>query len=113
GGESARALELAHTSLALIPRELRQFPLVALGRIHLARKEYADAVDYFEQAADLSPSPAILTQLGLALLELGDGERAREVLQRARRGGAQDLKTDVLTHLARVGWLSGHRRRKE
>jgi tetratricopeptide (TPR) repeat protein len=105
-GGSDRALELAHASLELIPRELRQYPLAALGRIHLARAEYSDAVDYLEQAVTLSPSPAILTQLGLALLEMGDGERAREVLQRARQGTTRDLKTDVLTHLARVGWLA-------
>ena len=113
GRGTERALELAHTALTLIPRELRQYPLSVLGRIHLARHEYTDAVDYFEQAAALSQSPAILTQLGMALLEQGDGLRAREVLQKARGGGAQDLKTDVLTHLARVGWLSPHGRRKE
>ncbi len=111
GGDSGRALELAPASLDLIPRELRQYPLAALGRIHLARREYSDAVDYLEQAVTLSPSPAILTQLGLALLEMGDGERAREVLQRARGGTARDLKTDVLTHLARVGWLAPRKAR--
>ncbi len=111
GGDSGRALELAHASLDLIPRELRQYPLAALGRIHLARGEYSDAVDYLEQAVTLSSSPAILTQLGLALLEMGEGERAREVLQRARGGTARDLKTDVLTHLARVGWLSPRKAR--
>jgi tetratricopeptide (TPR) repeat protein len=105
-GGSDHALELAHASLELIPRELRQYPLAALGRIHLARKEYSDAVDYLEQAVTLASSPAILTQLGLALLEMGDGERARDVLQRARQGTVRDLKTDVLTHLARVGWLA-------
>ncbi len=113
GNDVGRALELGHVALTLIPRELRQYPLTVLGRIHMARREYTDAIDYFEQAAALSPSPAILTQLGLALLEQGDGARAREVLQKARGGGAQDLKTDVLTHLARVGWLSPYRRRKE
>lgn len=112
GGDTRRALELAHTSLQLIPRELRQYPLSALGRIHLARKEHSDAVDFLEQAAALQASPAILTQLGLALLELGDGDRARELLQRARSGAARDLKTDVLSHLARVGWLAGHGRRR-
>jgi tetratricopeptide (TPR) repeat protein len=113
GDGNGQALELAHTSLSLVPRELRAYPLAALGRIHMAREEYTDAVDYLEQAAALTASPAILTQLGMALLEMGDGERARDVLQRARHGSAQDLKTDVLTHLARVGWLSGHGRRKE
>ena len=111
-GRTERALELAHASLELIPRELRAYPLAALGRIHMAREEYSDSVDYLEQAVAISSSPAILTQLGLALLEMGEGERAREVLQRARHGAARDLKTDVLTHLARVGWLAGHGRRK-
>ena len=68
-------------------------------------------MDYLEQAVAISSSPAILTQLGLALLEMGDDERAREVLQRARQGAARDLKTDVLTHLARVGWLAAREAR--
>ena len=69
-------------------------------------------MEYLDQAASLSASPAILTQLGLALLGAGEGERAREVLQRARTGAARDLKTDVLTHLVRVGRLSGRGRRR-
>ena len=106
GGKTDRALEFAHASLELIPRELRAYPFAALGRIHLARGEYSDAVEYLEQAVAISSSPAILTQLGLALLEMGEGERAREILQKARHGAARDLKTDVLTHLARVGWFA-------
>jgi tetratricopeptide (TPR) repeat protein len=111
-GDAERALELAHASLELIPRELRQYPLAALGRIHLARGEPEEAVEYLEQAVSISSSPVILTQLGMALLEAGEGRRAREVLQRARQGTSRDLKTDVLTHLARVGWLAGRRRRR-
>ncbi len=110
-GGTDRALEFAHASLELIPRELRAYPYAALGRIHMARQEYSDAVEYLEQAVAISSSPAILTQLGLALLEMGQGERAREVLQRARHGAARDLKTDVLTHVARVGWFAPRERR--
>ena len=112
GGDLTSAMEYAHTSLELIPRELRQYPLAALGRIHLAREEYSDAVDYLEQAAALSEAPSILALLGLALLGAGDGERAREVLHKSRGTAVGDLKTDVLTHLARVGWLGGRGRRK-
>lgn len=112
GGDATRALELAHASLDLVPRELRQYPLAALGRIHLERKEYTDAVDYLEQAAALSEAPAILTQLGLALLEAGDKDRAKAYLLKGRTGAAKDLKTDVLTHLAKVTQLAGHRRRR-
>jgi tetratricopeptide (TPR) repeat protein len=112
GGDASHALELAHRALELIPRELRQHPLTALGRIHLKREEYSDAVDYLEQAAALAASPTVLTQLGLALLGRGDGERAREVLQQARSGAGRDLKTDVLTHVTRAGFLAAHGRRR-
>ena len=112
GGDPERARVLAQTALKLMPSELRQYPLAALGRVHLAQEQYSDAVDYLDQAANLSASPAILTQLGLALLGAGDGDRAREVLQRARTGTARDLKSDVLTHLARVGTLAGYGRRR-
>ena len=112
GRAEERALEFAHTSLQLIPSELRHYPLAALGRIYLAREEYSDAVDYLEQAAQLSEAPSVLTQLGLALLGAGQGERAREVLQRARSGAARDLTNDVLSHLVRVGRLAGHGRRR-
>ncbi len=112
GGDLGRARELARTALELMPSELRQYPLAALGRIHVACGEYRDAVEYLEVAATLSASPTILTQLGLALLGVGEGERAREVLQRARRGAVRDLKTDVLSHLVRVSRLSGRGRRR-
>ncbi len=112
GGDVDRALDRAHASLQLMPRELRHYPLAALGRVHMAREEYSDAVDYLQQAAELSPSPSTLTQLGLALLAHGEGERARDILQQARTAAGRDLKTDVLTHLARVGWWTGHGRRK-
>lgn len=111
-GDTNRAQELARTALELMPSELRQYPLAALGRVHLARGEYGEAVEVLEQAATLSASPATLTQLGLALLGAGEAERAREVLRRARNGTARDLKTDVLTHLVRVGRLSGRGRRR-
>lgn len=112
GGDAARALELAHGALEEMPKELRQYALAAIGRIHLSREEYSDAVDYLEQAAALAPTHAVLTQLGLALLAMGEGDRAREVLQRSRQGASRDLKTDVLSHLAEVGLLAGRGRRK-
>ena len=99
-------------ALELLPRELRQHPLAALGRIHLLREEYSDAVDYLQQAAEITNSPAVMTQLGLALLGQGDGERARHVLQQSRSGASKDLKTDMLSHVARAGLLSARGRRK-
>lgn len=112
GGDPSRALDLAHQALELLPRELRQHPLAALGRIHLLREEYSDAVDYLQQAAEITGSPAVMSQLGLALLGQGDGERARHVLQQSRSGASKDLKTDMLSHVARAGLLSARGRRK-
>ncbi|MGQ9752591.1 MAG: hypothetical protein ACUVRE_08175 [Thermoanaerobaculaceae bacterium] len=42
-------------------------------------------------AAAAAPSPQILAQLGLALLAVGEKQRARQVLQRARAGKGTDL----------------------
>lgn len=112
GGDQDRALELAHESLEHLPSELRQHALAALGRIHLAREEYSDAVDYLDQAAALGPSTAVLGQLGLALLAAGEGDRAREVLRRLRHGDLAQDRGDMLTHLARVGFLAEHGRRR-
>ncbi|MGQ9835504.1 MAG: hypothetical protein ACUVRQ_05945 [Thermoanaerobaculaceae bacterium] len=60
-------------------------------------------------AAAAAPSPQILAQLGLALLAVGEKQRARQVLQRARAGKGTDLQADVLAHLLRVAWLSTRR----
>jgi len=114
-GDRDRALELAHLSLEALPSELRPHALGALGRIHMAREEHSDAVDYLEQAAALAPSPTVLGQLGLALLAAGEGDRAREVLRRLRqlrKGTPSQDRGEMLTHLARVGFLAGHGRRK-
>jgi len=40
---------------------------------------------------------------------VGEKQKARHVLQRARVEGGADLKTDVLDHLVRVAWLSTRR----
>lgn len=115
GGDRDRALELAHRSLEDLPSELRPHALGALGRIHLDRGEHSDAVDYLEQAATLAPSSAVLGQLGLALLAAGEGDRAREVLRRLtqlRQGTPSNDRGEMLTHLARVGFLAEHGRRK-
>ncbi len=109
GKDLAHAEELAHEALSLFPSELQPYAQAAVGRVYLAQERYQDALDYLEPAATAAPSPQILTQLGLALLGVGEKQRARQVLQKARVEGGADLKTDVLDHLVRVAWLSARR----
>ncbi len=109
GQDITQAEELAHEALALFPSELRPYAQAAVGRVYLAQERYRDALDYLQPAASAAPSPQILTQLGLALLGVGEKQQARQVLQRARVEGGADLKTDVLDHLVRVAWLSTRR----
>lgn len=109
GQDTGQAEELAHEALALFPSELKPYAQAALGRVYLAQDRYQDALDYLQLAASAAPSPQILTQLGLALLGVGEKQQARQVLQRARGEGGVDLKTDVLDHLVRVAWLSTRR----
>lgn len=109
GRDFTQAEELAHQALELFPSELQPYAQAAVGRVHLAQERYQDALDYLQPAASAAPSPQILTQLGLALLGVGDKQQARQVLQKARVEGGADLKTDVLDHLVRVAWLSTRR----
>lgn len=109
GKDLSLAEELAHQAMALFPSELQPYAQAALGRVFLAQERFQDAVDYLELAAAAAPSPQILAQLGLALLAVGEKQRARQVLQRARAGKGTDLQADVLAHLLRVAWLSMRR----
>ncbi len=110
GEDLELAEELAHRALELFPSELQPYAQGAVGRVYLARERYRDALDYLQPAASAAPSPQILTQLGLALLGVGDKQKARQVLERARQQEGADLKTDVLDHLLRVAWLAARRR---
>lgn len=78
------ALRYARSSLEASPEELRRLPLAALGWVHYKRQEFSQAVDCLTRASELSPSPQILTHLGMALLATGARDEARDVLTRAR-----------------------------
>lgn len=59
-----------------------------LGFVKLKRGEATDAVPLFEEALTLRPKdPTIRYHLGLALLQAGDRERARDELRRAIENG--------------------------
>ena len=78
------ALESAQLALKYSPKELKQFPLAALGWVHFKRREFRSAVDFLSKSADLGPTATNLMHLGMALLENGEKDRARAVFRRAK-----------------------------
>ena len=78
------ALESAQLALRYSPKELRQFPLAALGWVYFKRRDFTSAVDFLSKSADLGPTATNLMHLGMALLESGEKERARAVFRRAK-----------------------------
>jgi pentatricopeptide repeat protein len=79
------ALESAKLALKFSPKELRQFPLAALGWVYFKRREFANAIDFLTRSADLGPTTTSLMHLGMALLESGDKDRARTTFRRAKQ----------------------------
>jgi tetratricopeptide (TPR) repeat protein len=78
------ALESAQLSLRFSPKELKQFPLAALGWVYFKRREFDNAVDFLTKSADLGPTATNLMHLGMALLESGQKERARQMFRKAK-----------------------------
>src|SRR6266568_324116 len=78
------ALESAQLALRYSPKEMKQFPLAALGWVYFKRHDYGNAVDFLSKSADLGPTATNLMHLGMALLESGQKDRARQVFRRAK-----------------------------
>jgi len=78
------ALESAQLALRYSPKELKQFPLAALGWVYFKRRDFKAAVDFLTKSADIGPTATNLMHLGMALLENGDKDRARAVFRRAK-----------------------------
>jgi len=78
------ALESAQLALRYSPKELKQFPLAALGWVYFKRRDFSNAVDFLSKSADLGPTATNLMHLGMALLESGQKDRARAVFRRAK-----------------------------
>lgn len=78
------ALESAQLALRFSPKELKQFPLAALGWVYFKRRDFTNAVDFLTKSADLGPTATNLMHLGMALLESGQKERARAVFRKAK-----------------------------
>src|SRR5205085_12091555 len=60
------------------------FPRAALVWVSFKRRDYPNAVDFLSKSADLGPTATNLMHLGMALLESGQKERARQVFRKAK-----------------------------
>ena len=78
------ALESAQLAVRYSPKELKQFPLAALGWVYFKRRDYSSAVEFLSKSADLGPTATNLMHLGMALLESGQKDRARAVFRKAK-----------------------------
>src|SRR5438045_4409446 len=80
----AEALESAQLALRFSPKELKQFPLAALGWVYFKRRDFTKAVDFLTKSADLGPTATNLMHLGMALLESGQKERDRVMFRKEK-----------------------------
>ncbi len=85
------ALESAKLALKFSPKEMRQFPLAALGWVYFKKHDFENAVDCLTKSADLGPTPTNLMHLGMALLEKGEKDRARVVFRQAKQFKAHGM----------------------
>jgi tetratricopeptide (TPR) repeat protein len=107
GEDLAEARDLAREALEISPRELRHYPLAALGAIALKGGRYREAMQYLEQAVRSGSEPPLLRQLALARLGSGDTEGAEEALQEAGDGTEGGIDHELLDHVRRLGGLVG------
>ena len=107
GDNLVRARDLAREALEITPRELRHYPLAALGAIALKRGRYREATQYLEQALRAGSDPPLLRQLAIARLGSGDTAGAEEALKEAREGPEGGIDQELLAQGRRVGGLLG------
>jgi tetratricopeptide (TPR) repeat protein len=108
GENLATARDLARDALEASPRELRHYPLAALGSIALKRGRYREAKGYLKQASRAAGSePPLLRQLALARLGTGNGAGAEEVLRTANGGPKGGIDQELLDHVRWLGELIG------
>jgi tetratricopeptide (TPR) repeat protein len=96
------ARQLARDALEITPKELRHYPLAALGVIALKRGRYREASLYLEQATEAGAVAPLLQQLAMARLGSGDADGAAEALEVARTQGEGGLDQELLGHVRRM-----------
>ncbi len=107
GNDLDAARDLAREALEITPRELRHYPLAALGTIALKRGRFREAMQYLEQAVRTGSEPPLLRQLAIARLGSGDASGAEEALREAREKPPGGIDQELLEHVRRLGGLVG------
>lgn len=105
GEDLPRARDLAREALECIPKELRHFPLAALGTIALRQGRFREAMQHLEQATEGGRLPAMLRRLAAARLAAGDAGAAREILETDEPGGPAGLDEALLGHVRELRTL--------
>jgi pentatricopeptide repeat protein len=111
------ALESAQLALKFAPRELRQFPLAALGWVYFKRRDFQNAVDFLSKSNDIGPTSTHLMHLGMALLEAGEKDQARVIFRKAKQfeakgAGLEEKILDQMRETTRLIDRVVSRRRK-
>jgi predicted Zn-dependent protease len=91
--EYSRALPLLEGLRSASPDEAQVNFL--LGRVHLARKQFALAVEFFEKSAARNPAPEVLRELGMSQLGLGQDRAALVNLEKAFAGDNRDTRAGM------------------
>ncbi len=107
GDNLVEARDVAREALEITPKELRHYPLSALGAIALKRGRYREASQYLEQAAESGTTPLLYEQLAVARLGAGDSEGAEAALAAASERRPGGLDEELLGHVRRLGSLVG------
>jgi len=108
GNELDAARDLAREALEIAPKELRQYPLAALGSIALKLGRYREAMQYLEQAAQSGFEPPQLRQLALAHQGPDHASLANTVRSGKREPVEPGIDHELLGHVRKLGGLSAH-----
>ena len=113
GGDLEAARDLARESLETAPKELRQYPLAALGSIALKLGRYREAMQYLEQAAQSGFEPPKLRQLALDHQDPHQASRADAVRGPSRKVADPGIDHELLGYVRKLGGLSAHLARNQ
>jgi putative PEP-CTERM system TPR-repeat lipoprotein len=79
--------------------------LYMMGTVHMARKQYAQASEFFDKAAKLAPNSPALRDLSFSQLGLGQEKQGLANLERAYAQNPKDTRAaiELAVYYARVG----------
>ncbi len=105
GDDLEHAREVAREALETLPKELRHYPLSALGAIALRRGRFREATQYLEQAVETGSPDSMVRQLAVARLAAGDAAGAAAALESSSPDPSGGIDQEMLDHVRRLGAL--------